>query len=130
MFDLNDLGKRAKAAASVMNKLGVAQKNKGLSAAANALVDSTDYILLENEKDMKAGIQKGMATGLLDRLKLTPERIEEMAEGLRQIVALEDPVGEVLSMKTRPNGLVIGQKRVPLGVIGIIYESYTMDCHE
>lgn len=123
MFDLNDLGKRAKAAASVMNKLGVAQKNKGLSAAANALVDSTDYILLENEKDMKAGIQKGMATGLLDRLKLTPERIEAMAEGLRQIVALEDPVGEVLSMKTRPNGLVIGQKRVPLGVIGIIYES-------
>ncbi len=123
MFDLNDLGKRAKAAASIMNKLGVIDKNKGLSAAAKALVDNTDYILLENEKDMKAGIEKGMSKGLLDRLKLTPKRIESMAEGLRQIVALEDPVGEVLSMKTRPNGLVIGQKRVPLGVIGIIYES-------
>ena len=123
MFDLNDLGRRAKVAASIMNKLGVIDKNKGLMAAAKALVDHTQEILLENEKDMKAGIEKGMAKGLLDRLKLTPERIEAMAEGLRQIVALEDPVGEVLSMKTRPNGLVIGQKRVPLGVIGIIYES-------
>ena len=123
MFDLNDLGRRAKVAASIMNKLGVTDKNKGLMAAAKALVDHTKEILLENEKDMKAGIEKGMPKGLLDRLKLTPERIEAMAKGLRQIVALEDPVGEVLSMKTRPNGLVIGQKRVPLGVIGIIYES-------
>jgi glutamate-5-semialdehyde dehydrogenase len=123
MINVNELGKRAKEASAIMNTLGVADKNRGLLAAANALIAQTDYILAENEKDVQAGIQKQMSKGLLDRLKLIPQRIEAMAEGLRDIVSLEDPVGEVISMKTRPNGLIIGQKRVPLGVIGIIYES-------
>lgn len=81
-------------------------------------------MLLEaNHADMERGKENGMAQGLLDRLLLTEARIAQMAEGLRQIAGLEDPIGEVLSMKQRPNGLLIGQKRVPLGVIGIIYES-------
>ena len=90
---------------------------------ARALIRESDYLLEENETDMAAGRENGMSQGLLDRLQLTKERIEGMAEGLRQIAALEDPVGEVLSMKKRPNGLLIGKKRVPLGVVGIIYES-------
>ena len=71
-------------------------------------------ILAENEKDMEKGREGGMPEGLLDRLLLTPSRIRQMAEGLRQVVALDDPIGEVLSMKNRPNGLTIGKKRVPI----------------
>ena len=80
-------------------------------------------LIAENAKDMEAGKANGMPEGLLDRLLLTEKRIEQMAEGLEQVAALDDPIGEVLSMKKRPNGLRIGQKRVPLGVVGIIYEA-------
>ena len=80
-------------------------------------------MLQENEKDVKAALEKGIKQSLIDRLKLTVKRIEDMAEGLEQIADLDDPIGEVLGMKVRPNGLQIGKKRVPLGVIGIIYES-------
>ncbi len=99
------------------------EKNRGLLAAAQALLDGQKEILAANQEDMEKAKAQGMSQGLLDRLQLTPKRIEGMAGGLRQVAALDDPVGEVLSMKQRPNGLMIGQKRVPLGVIGIIYEA-------
>ena len=121
--DLTAMGERARAAAAVMNVLRAPEKNRGLEAVADALLKREAFLMEENAKDMEAGRKSGMKQGLVDRLMLTHERIASMAEGIRQIVALEDPVGEVLSMKERPNGLLIGQKRVPLGVIGIIYES-------
>ena len=120
---LTRMGERAKRAAAVLGTLGVSEKDRGLLAAADALEANTERILKANEADMEAGRAQGMHEGLLDRLALTKERILSMADGLRQVAALDDPVGEVLSMKKRPNGLLIGEKRVPLGVIGIIYES-------
>ena len=104
-------------------RLGTADKNRGLLAVADELIAQQDMILEENTKDLEAAKEKGVKQSLVDRLTLSEKRIADMAEGLRQIVALDDPVGEVLYMKTRPNGLRIGQKRVPLGVVGIIYES-------
>ena len=95
----------------------------GLEDAARALLDSEEEILTGNREDYERAEAGGMSQGLLDRLKLTPARIQAMADGLLQVAALDDPVGEVLSMKLRPNGLQIGQKRVPLGVIGMIYEA-------
>lgn len=114
---------RAKHAASEAVKLGTADKNRGLLAAAEELMIQQDKILEENVKDLEAAKEKGIRQSMIDRLALSKQRIADMAEGLRQVAALDDPVGEVLSMKTRPNGLRIGQKRVPLGVVGIIYES-------
>lgn len=114
---------RARAAAVEAAKLGTADKNRGLLAVAEELISQQEMILEENAKDVEAAKEKGIKQSLIDRLSLSKKRIEDMAEGLRQIVALDDPVGEVLYMKTRPNGLRIGQKRVPLGVVGIIYES-------
>ena len=123
MFDLEKIGQQAKAAEPVLRVLTTEQKNQVLRRAADALIRDTEAILAENEIDMKNGQEKGMKAGLLDRLRLTSERIEAMAEGLRQIADLPDPIGEVMSERLRPNGLLIRQVRVPLGVIGIIYES-------
>lgn len=123
MEELRKMGEYAREASMVLAGLGAAEKNRGLLEAADALISECKNILSANEKDMEAGREKGMHQGLLDRLALDKGRIEAMAEGLRQLISLEDPVGEVLSMKKRPNGLMIGEKRVPLGVIGIIYES-------
>ncbi len=120
---LDEIGMYAMAAKPHMQLLGTTEKNKALEAVAAALNEKAEYLIAENEKDMQAGKKAGMHQGLLDRLLLTKERIAQMADGLIQIAALEDPIGEVLSMKKRPNGLLIGQKRVPLGVVGIIYES-------
>lgn len=120
---LIEMGKRAKEAASLLNTLGSSKKEEGLKAAARALSDHSRQIEKANEKDMEKARQNGMSQGLLDRLALDSKRINAMAEGLLEVAALEDPVGEVLSMKTRPNGLIIGQKRVPLGVAAIIYEA-------
>ena len=117
------LTNRAKAAASEAAKLGTSDKNRGLLAVAEELAAHQEMILEENAKDVEAAKEKGVKQSLIDRLALSENRIADMAEGLRQISALDDPVGEVLSMKTRPNGLRIGRKRVPLGVVGIIYES-------
>lgn len=117
------LGKRAKDASRASAKLGTDEKNKGLFAVADELCKQSAYLLSENEKDVQEAESKGVKKSLIDRLRLTEQRIEDMAEGLRQIAGLEDPIGEVLEMKNRPNGLRIGKKRVPLGVIGIIYES-------
>ena len=123
MSQLETIGRQAKEAESFMRTLASQRKNEVLLFAADALIKSTDLILEENMIDVENGRRKGMHEGLIDRLMLTSERIEGMAEGLRSIAALEDPIGEVLGMKERPNGLLIGQKRVPLGVVGIIYEA-------
>ena len=120
---LNQLGQKAVAAKYELHKLTVTVKNGALEAVAAALVDKTEQILAANDKDYEIAKQGGMTEGLLDRLKLTPERIEAMAEGLRQIAALDDPVGEILESFDRPNGLHIDKVRVPMGVIGIIYEA-------
>lgn len=120
---LIELGKRAKAAEDALRTISTDKKNQVLSAVADHLVESSELLLKANAEDVKNGRANHMPEGLVDRLLLTKERIEGMAEGLRQLVGLEDPVGEVTGMKKRPNGLLIGQKRVPLGVIGIIYEA-------
>ncbi|HIT14617.1 MAG TPA: glutamate-5-semialdehyde dehydrogenase [Candidatus Scatomonas merdigallinarum] len=122
-MELQEIGKRARDAEPLMRKLGTAKKNQLLLDCAKALEAGQEKILAENARDMERGRGGGMRQAMLDRLLLTPERIEGMAEGLRQLAALEDPIGEVLGMKRRPNGLRIGQMRVPLGVIGIIYEA-------
>ena len=120
---LTEIGRQAKEASSFLMTLGSETKNQGLRLAAKALVDGQKEILDANQRDVGAAEASGMNPGLIDRLLLNPERIQAMADGLLQIASLEDPVGEVLSMKQRPNGLMIGQKRVPLGVVGIIYEA-------
>ena len=117
------LGRLAKNASRDAAKLGTKAKNRGLLAVANELVEERKLILQENAKDIEAAKAKGVKQALIDRLALTEQRIEDMAEGLRQLAALDDTIGEVHGMKTRPNGLRIGKKRVPLGVVGIIYES-------
>lgn len=120
---IQTLGIRAKNASRLCAKLGTKEKNRGLLAVAGELCARSTYLLEENEKDLRAAEEKGVKQSLIDRLRLTEERIRDMAEGLKQVAALEDPIGEVLSMKNRPNGLRIGKRRVPLGVVGIIYES-------
>lgn len=122
-MELEMMGNLAKEASRTLNKLSKPMKNACLLTVAKNLIDNTEQILEANAKDIANGKTNNMPESLLDRLQLTPERIEGIAEGVRQVAALEDPIGEVLSMKERPNGLMIGKKRVPLGVIGIIYES-------
>lgn len=123
MTYLEELGSKAKVASRKLIKLGQSEKNNALLAIADALIKHSEAIIKANDIDMANAKANGMSESLQDRLRLTPERFEGMAEGIRQVVALEDPVGEVIAMKKRPNGLMIGQKRVPFGVIGIIYES-------
>lgn len=120
---LKEMGARALNAKYALQKLTATEKNKALLHASEALLSHTEEILSANENDIKAGKEKGMHEGLLDRLALTETRIAAMAEGLRQIAALEDPIGEIMDTFIRPNGLKISKVRVPLGVIGIIYES-------
>lgn len=122
-FTLEEIGAKAKKASREMNRLGITAKNQGLEAVAKALLANQDIMIEANRADVDRARENGMKEALIDRLTLTKERIEGMAEGIRQIVSLADPVGEVISMKTTPLGMQIGQKRVPLGVIGIIYES-------
>lgn len=122
-MELIEIGRLAKEAEPILRKLSTAKKNEVLERAASYLEEGYEELISANDLDMKAAKENGMQEGLLDRLKLTRDRIGQMAEGLRQLVNLEDPIGEVSSMKKRPNGLIIGQKRVPLGVVGIIYEA-------
>ncbi|MBI3803752.1 MAG: glutamate-5-semialdehyde dehydrogenase [Nitrospirae bacterium] len=112
-----------KKAAGALAKCSTEIKNRALLAMADDLERHADLILAENAKDLAAGKEKGLAGPLLERLALTSKRIGEMAAGLREVAALPDPVGEVLKMIRRPNGIQVGQMRVPIGVIGIIYES-------
>lgn len=120
---LQTIGMQAKAAVPLMQKMNTDLKNKVLQAVGDNLIANTEEILSANRIDMENGKKAGLNEGLLDRLELTSKRIQGMAEGLYQLVVLDDPIGEVLQMKKRPNGLIIGQKRVPLGVVGIIYEA-------
>ena len=123
MSNLIEMGKKAKAAAVVLATLPTPVKNKALLASADALLAAQAEILAANKADVDAAIANGIKGAFIDRLTLTEARVADMADGLRQVAALDDPVGEVLSMKTLDNGLVVGQKRVPMGVIGIIFEA-------
>lgn len=120
---LEHLGIKAVEAKQKLQFLSTEQKNQGLDCVARALTDRQEDILKANARDYEIAKEGGMAEGLLDRLKLTSDRIEAMAEGLRQIKALPDPVGEIMESFDRPNGLHIDKVRVPMGVIGIIYEA-------
>lgn len=120
---LNRIGTNARTAEPFMRNLSTAKKNEVLRAVAAKLVEDQADIIAANEKDMEKGRKNGMPSGLLDRLMINEARIAGMAEGLNQIADLDDPIGEVPGMKRRPNGLLIGQQVVPLGVIGIIYEA-------
>jgi len=118
-----DLGRRARVASRQIAKASTAQRNAALQAIADAIDSSRDALMKANEQDMQAGSDKGLDSALLDRLQLNPARIDGMIEGLRQVAALDDPVGAVSDLKYRPSGIQVGKMRVPLGVIGIIYES-------
>lgn len=123
MSSLISLGKKAKEASYILGNLSSKDKNDALYAMADSLIKNSQVIIEANKKDLEASRAKGTSESMLDRLALNAARIEGMANGLRQVASLEDPVGEVLGMWTRPNGLQIGKKRVPMGVIGIIYEA-------
>lgn len=120
---MEKLGKRAVSAKETVAFLNVIQRQEGLILAADALAAQQAYIIEENQKDIMLARKNKMTEPLIDRLLLNENRIRKMAEGLREIAALPDILGEIISMKTRPNGLLIGEKRVPLGVVGIIYEA-------
>lgn len=123
MTALQETGQKAVQAKYEVQKLSEKEKNRALLTIAEALVTETDRILAANEKDLARAEEKGMKAGLIDRLRLTEERIKGMAEGIEKVTQLPDPVGELLETIPRPNGLVIEKRRVPLGVVGIIYES-------
>ncbi len=123
MISLEMMGQKAEAASFELQGLSKEKKNEVLQKTGETLIADTESILKENEKDIENGESNGMHPGMVDRLRLTADRIKSMAEGLYQIVELEDPIGEVLETYDRPNGLHIQKRRVPLGVVGIIYES-------
>ena len=120
---MQSLGENARAAAEQMSLADVHSKNEALLAIADAIDAGADTIKAENAKDLQAGREKGLDAALLDRLELNDDRIAGMSEGLRQIARLPDPVGDITDLAFRPSGIQIGKMRVPLGVIGIIYES-------
>jgi glutamate-5-semialdehyde dehydrogenase len=118
-----ELVQKARLAAGRLASLSTTLKNQALIAMADALVANAEDILAENEKDLEAFGSSKDTQAMADRLRLTPERIEAMAEGIREIAKLVDPVGQTLNIRRRPNGMQVGRVRVPIGVIGIIYES-------
>ncbi|MBC2323631.1 glutamate-5-semialdehyde dehydrogenase [Listeria booriae] len=123
MSGLVEMGKRSKVAALALSQAKTKQKNEALLALAERLVANTAVILAANEKDLAAAADNGVKDAMLDRLRLTAERVVDMAEGVKQVAALADPIGEVTHMWKNEADLTIGKQRVPLGVIGIIYES-------
>lgn len=123
MTAIEKQGAAAKAAALALMTCGTSAKNKALLAIAQAIVDKKQKIIQANATDMAKAKENGMSASLMDRLALDSKRIDGIADGVRQVAALEDPIGQVDKMATRPNGLVIGRRKVPLGVIAIIYES-------
>ena len=128
---ISDILKDAKEASRVIANVSTKDKNKAIAAMAVALSKNSRYILLRNAKDISLAGIKGLSEAMIDRLRLTKQRIEEMADGLRMVAGLKDPVGEIIKQWKRPNGLIIRKVRVPIGVIGIIYESrpnVTSDC--
>lgn len=123
MTELELMGEKAVKASRVTAKLKINDKNNALLHIADCIENKAADIIAANKEDVTKGENEGMNKGLIDRLRLTEDRISQMALGIRQVASLDDPVGEVIGMWERPNGLRIGQKRVPIGVIGIIYES-------
>ena len=123
MSELLELGKNAKEVSYKIAKLSAGEKNEMLSACADSIEKDTDIILEANEADYKAAEANGMTPALLDRLKLDEKRVKACADGIRDLTRLPDPVGEVLGMEKLPNGLLVGRKRVPMGVVGMIYEA-------
>jgi glutamate-5-semialdehyde dehydrogenase len=120
---MNDLGMKAKKAGREISRAESGKKNSALLKIAEVLEDSADVLVRENQKDLVAGKANGLDAAMLDRLSITPKSIQKMVEGLKQVAALPDPVGEISDLSYRPSGIQVGQMRVPLGVIGIIYES-------
>lgn len=123
MRDLMTIAEAARKTKSVVARLDANDKERGLHAIADTLIENTPAILAANQLDITAAQENGLNAGLIDRLTLTESRIADIAEGCRQVAALPDPIGEVLWQHTRPNGLRIGLRRVPMGVIGMIYEA-------
>jgi len=122
-MDLSQIGIKAKKAALNMLKISTVKKNEILKLSADALIKNTDFILGENKKDLDTAKSEGISNVMLERLTLTKQRVSDMADGLLQLAKLDDPIGEIIDMKTLPNGLRVGRKRVPMGVIGMIYEA-------
>ncbi len=120
---MSNLGQAARDASRAIGRASTAQKNHALIAIADRICEQSETLKSSNVLDLSAGKEKGLDAALLDRLELTDERIQSMAEGLRQIASLPDPIGTISNMAYRPSGIQVGQMRVPLGVIGIIYES-------
>ncbi len=123
MSYLDNLCQRSKRASRELLTISTAEKNKAILTIADELLANSEKIIEENKKDIEKAIQNGMSEGLLDRLTLTETRIEQIAEGVRQVAKLDDPIGETISEKELQNGLKVAQRRVPLGVVGVIYES-------
>ena len=121
--EVRTMARKAKGASYPLAQLSTALKNKTLLEMADALEKNQDRLIKENRKDLAAGQKAQLSSALMDRLKLTPSVIRGMAEGLREVARLPDPIGEIVKMWKRPNGLVVGRMRIPIGVIGIIYES-------
>jgi glutamate-5-semialdehyde dehydrogenase len=120
---MSGVGRKARAASRLLAAANTGGKNAALLAMAADIDAQRDFLAEQNSKDLEAGAAKGLAAALLDRLELTPARIDSMIEGLRQVAALPDPIGEIFDMNYRPTGIQVGRMRVPLGVVGIIYES-------
>ncbi len=120
---IKNMAKDAKEASILLRKANRAQKDNALKFMAKSLLDKKEHILKENEKDLKNAYNNGLSSAMIDRLTLSEDRIKEMSEGIMEVVSLPDPVGEVTKMWKRPNGLIVGRLRIPLGVIGFIYES-------
>lgn len=123
MSEVKELGKKARKAALELASVSTETKNRALEVMAKALVDNQNTILEANRKDLKVGEEKKIGSALMDRLMLNETRIEEMAQGLKDVALLHDPVGEIVAGWRRPNGLIITKVRVPLGVVGMIYEA-------
>jgi len=121
--EIRDIGRRARRASTAMAKADTGSKNRTLMMMADSLVKSCEVLQKENEKDLRLAREKGLTDAMIDRLTLEESVIQEMADGLREVASLPDPVGEVVRMWKRPNGLRVGRVRIPLGVVGIIYES-------
>lgn len=121
--DVEDIARESQQAARELSNLDTSTKNSALKSIAESLRNNRESVIEANEKDLESAREEGLSDAMLDRLQLTPDRIDGMIDGILDVVNLDDPVGEFLEMKERPNGLKVGRQRVPLGVIGMIYES-------
>jgi len=115
--------KKAKESTYILSLLNTNEKNEALRAIANNIEKNIDKIIKENEKDIKRGEEKGLSKAILDRILLNEKRLKDIVKSIEDVIKLPDPVGEIVSMQKRPNGILVGQMRVPIGVIAIIYEA-------